>query len=142
MISKAAFLALLALWGVGSAAALPVIAQEAVERGSTDPAPAKRSLTNRVWVMTGDDEVPSRIRIFLSDGTLVQDSCWETHRLSPWWTTSETGLAWSEDGAEIHAEIVSVTAVSLVLDVEQAGESVEERYAAATVPYVCPDMPD
>ena len=49
------------------------------------------------------------MRIFLSDGTLVQDSCWETHRLSQWTMTSDTGVNWNEDGMDISADIVSVS---------------------------------
>jgi hypothetical protein len=140
MTSKAALLALFALWGVGSSAALPAYAEEARDAGE-EASPAKRSFTNRVWVQTGSDDLPGNIRIFLSDGTLVQDSCWETHRLSPWKMTSSTGLSWNEDGMEIAAEIVSVTASDLVLSLKLGNEMIEQRFAAAAVPYVCPDMP-
>lgn len=143
MTSKAALFALLALWGIGSCAALPAVAQGGTTAGESrsEHNPAKRSFTNRVWLKTDTGELPGVIKIFLSDGTLVQDSCWETHRLSQWKMTSATGLAWSEDGAEIAAEIVSVSAGDLVLNLALGGETVEERYTAATVPFVCPDMP-
>jgi hypothetical protein len=55
--------------------------------------------------------------------------------------TSDTGVSWNEDGVDIAAEIVSVSAERLVLSVMSGGEAVEERYAAAEVPFVCPDMP-
>jgi hypothetical protein len=108
---------------------------------SADGTPLKRSLANRVWVKTDSDDLPSVIKIFLSDGTLVSDSCWETHRLSPWHMTSDTSLVWNEDGMDIAADIVSVTTAELVLKVNLVGGAVEERYKAADVPYVCPDMP-
>jgi hypothetical protein len=142
MTTKAALLALLALWGVGGVAALPAMAQERVAtEESAEGTPLKRSLANRVWVKTDSDDLPSVIRIFLSDGTLVSDSCWETHRLSPWHMTSDTSLVWTEDGRDITADIVSVTTSQLILKVNLAGGAVEETYKAADVPYVCPDIP-
>jgi hypothetical protein len=55
--------------------------------------------------------------------------------------TSDTAFSWNEDGMEIAAEIVSVSASDLVLSVKLGGEAVEERYTASPVPFVCPDMP-
>lgn len=142
MISKAALLALLAMWGVGTVCDLaPALAEEASSEDQADHSPAKRSFSNRVWVKADTSDLPGVIRIFLSDGTLVQDSCWETHRLSQWHMTSDTGFTWNEDGVDIAAKIVSVSARDLVLSVKLGGEAVEERYTAAAVPYVCPDMP-
>ena len=143
MTTKAALLALLALWGIGGAVALPAYAEEpiAATEESADGTPLKRSLANRVWVKTDSDDLPSVIRIFLSDGTLVSDSCWETHRLSPWEMTSATSLKWNEDGMDIAADIVSVSAAKLVLRLNLPDGAVEETYRAADVPYVCPDIP-
>jgi hypothetical protein len=144
MTTKTALFALLAMWGVGTSTCLPVVAEEltATEAAATDEVPPmKRSFANRVWVKEGSDGLPGVIRIFLSDGTLVQDSCWETHRLSEWRMTSDTGVSWNEDGVDIAAEIVSVSAERLVLGLVLGGEVVEERYTAADVPFVCPDMP-
>lgn len=87
------------------------------------------------------DDLPGVMRIFLSDGTLVQDSCWETHRLSEWKMTSPTEVSWNEDGVGIVAEIVSLSGDNLVLSVKLGGSALEERYTVADVPYVCPDMP-
>ncbi|RUT35163.1 hypothetical protein EMQ25_04250 [Arsenicitalea aurantiaca] len=142
MASKAALFALLALWGIGGPAALPMAyAQDETVEERADHSPAKRSFTNRVWVMEESGDLPGVIRIFLSDGTLVQDSCWETHRLSPWTSTSETSLSWTEDGAEIKAEILSVSATQLRLQLDLNGTLEEQSYRAAEVPFVCPDMP-
>jgi hypothetical protein len=55
--------------------------------------------------------------------------------------TSATSVSWNEDGTDIAADIVSVTAGSLVLSIKLGSDSVEERYTAAEVPFVCPDMP-
>jgi hypothetical protein len=141
MTTRTALFALLAMWGVGSTACLPAMAEEAVaEDTMAEGSPAKRSFTNRVWVRE-DADLPGVMRIFLSDGTLVQDSCWETHRLSPWKMTSDTGVSWNEDGMDIAADIVSVSSDTLVLSLKLGADAVEERYTAADVPFLCPDMP-
>ena len=143
MTSKAAVFALLSLWGVGSAACLPAYAEEtpATEAATDSDSDEASDLINRVWVKSGDNELPGVIKIFLSDGTLVQDSCWETHRLSPWQMTDAKTVSWNEDGMDIKADIVTLTADELVLSLKLKGGDVEERYAPATVPDVCPDMP-
>ena len=144
MTSKAAILALLTLWGVGAGLPMKAIAEEAPGSG----APAGRededrpNLTDRVWVKTGSpQDLPGVIKIFLSDGTLVQDSCWETHRLSPWQMTSARSVSWNEDGMDIKADIVTLTADELVLSLKLKGGDVEEHYKPAPTPSVCPDMP-
>lgn len=144
MTTKTALFALLAAWGVGAGVCPPALAEEAdpdgISEKAGEPGPAQRSFTNRVWTQTGAD-LPGVMRIFLSDGTLVQDSCWETHRLSEWQMTSATSITWDEDGMAITADIVSVSSDSLVLNINLGGEVVEQRYSAAGVPFVCPDMP-
>jgi len=137
MTSRAALFALLGLWGVGSAC-LPAAAEDSVPTETAGEAEA--DLTDRVWVKDGSD-LPGVVRIFLSDGTLVQDSCWETHRLSAWQMDGETSVTWNEDGMDIRADIVTLSADELVLTLRLTGGDVEERYVPATVPYVCPDMP-
>lgn len=142
MTTKAALFALLAVWGVGDC--LPAAAQgdgDAVIEQADEVNSVRRNLTNRVWVRS-DSELPGVIRIFLSDGTMVSDSCWETHRLSPWQMTSDTAITWNEDGMDISAEIAELTETELVLRLALAGgDSAEEHYTAAEVPYVCPDIP-
>jgi len=141
MTTKAAIFALLSLWGVGTVACLPAIAQDTpVTTETTDD--DSDDLTDRVWVKAGDDaSLPGVIKIFLSDGTLVQDSCWETHRLSAWQKTGDAAVSWNEDGMDIKADIVTLSADELVLSLKLIGGDVEERYTPATVPYVCPDIP-
>jgi hypothetical protein len=144
MTTKAAVFALLSLWGVGSAACLPAYAEDnvAAESSDADDDPLAGELTDRVWVKAGEDtELPGVIKIFLSDGTLVQDSCWETHRLSPWQMTGGHSVSWNEDGTEIKADIVTLTADELVLSLKLKGGDVEEHYIPSPVPSVCPDMP-
>jgi len=144
MTSKAAILALLTLWGVGAGLPYPALAEEAAASGAPQGREDedRSDLTNRVWVKTGSpQDLPGVIKIFLSDGTLVQDSCWETHRLSPWEMTSARTLQWTEDGAEIKADIVTLTADELVLSLKLKGGAVEERYSPSPVPATCPDVP-
>ncbi|RYE10884.1 MAG: hypothetical protein EOP22_03100 [Hyphomicrobiales bacterium] len=143
MTSKAAIFALLSLWGVGTTATvLPAYAQDTTTPAETgDDADSSDELTNRVWVKAGDDSLPGVIKIFLSDGTLVQDSCWETHRLSAWQMDGATSVSWNEDGMDIKADIVTLSADELVLSLQLIGGAVEERYTPAGVPYVCPDIP-
>ncbi|MBL8597725.1 MAG: hypothetical protein JNL14_08305 [Devosia sp.] len=141
MTSKAAIFALLSLWGVDAVATLPAAAQDTSTPATESSADSDDGddLTDRVWVKAGDDQsLPGVIKIFLSDGTLVQDSCWETHRLSAWQKAGDNAVSWNEDGMEIKADIVTVSADELVLKI--AGMD-EERYTPATVPYVCPDIP-
>ncbi len=139
MPSRAAIFALLSLWGVGTVA-LPASAQDATATAAESSTGDERDeLTDRVWVKAGDDaSLPGVIKIFLSDGTLVQDSCWETHRLSAWQKTGDGTVTWNEDGLAITADIVTLSADELVLRI--AGMD-EERYTPADVPYVCPDIP-
>jgi len=142
MTSKAALFALLTMWGVGVAPCVPAFAQEAASESSDDDADARDGLTNRVWVRSEEGQLPGSMVIFLSDGTLVQDSCWETHRLSPWEMTSDTALKWDEDGTAIAADIVTLSPEELVLSLKlMGGDTQEQHYVPATVPYLCPDIP-
>ena len=140
MTSKAALFALLTLWGVGSSACLPAMAEEVTAATTEDGRIDKPGLVDRVWTKA-DGDLPGVMRIFLSDGTLVQDSCWETHRLSQWQLTSDTALSWNEDGMEIAADIVSLSDAELVLSLKLGGGAVEETYIGATTPFLCPDLP-
>ena len=141
MTTRTALFALLAMWGVGTCATLPAFAEDAVADQAEADSPTRRDLTNRVWVKQDDGGLPGVMRIFLSDGTLVQDSCWETHRLSEWKMTADNAVTWNEDGMDIAAEIRAISAESLTLALKLGNETVEEHYTPATVPYVCPDMP-
>ncbi|MGN6158000.1 MAG: hypothetical protein ACTHNL_07880 [Devosia sp.] len=145
MTSKAALLALLTLWGVGAAVPHQAWADELTSEQAADSdgdAGKVSPLTDKVWVKAGQtSDLPGVIKIFLSDGTLVQDSCWETHRLSAWQQTGAKSVSWNEDGADIKADIVTLTADELVLSLKLKGGAVEEHYVPAPVPSTCPDMP-
>lgn len=103
-------------------------------------AAAPPAFADRVWLRSDPGSAPGAVQIFLSDGTVLADSCFETYRLSQWRLEGERELVWSEDGIEIRAEIVSVDADELVLRLG-AGGGEDQHFRAATVPYVCPDMP-
>jgi hypothetical protein len=107
----------------------------------TDATEAASLLVDRAWMRSDSTDLPGILRIFLSDGTLLMDSCWETYRLSRWRMPSDTTLVWQEDTAEIRAEIVSLSAEELVLRLALASGSEEQRYRPAPVPFLCPDMP-
>jgi hypothetical protein len=141
MTTRTALFALLAAWGVGTCTAFPTMAEDSPTETTSETSKSGEGLTDRVWTQTDDGGLPGIMRIFLSDGTLVQDSCWETHRLSNWSMVSDTSLRWNEDGMDIDADIVSLTDAELVLRLNLRGGAVEEHYVTATVPYLCPDMP-
>ncbi|AEQ51941.1 hypothetical protein SAMN05428936_1014 [Pelagibacterium halotolerans] len=121
--------------------ASPAMAQEA--EGMTSAPMIGASLTEKFWVQSEQDAgLPGSMVVFLSEGTMLQDSCWETYRLSNWQMTGEESLSWQEDTMTIEADIVELNEAELVLALHLVGgEIVEKRYAASPVPYVCPDMP-
>ena len=116
----------------------------AVTSGPTDErgaVPAPPPFVNRAWVRPGDMYPPGAITIFLGDGTLLSDSCFETYRLSRWRSDGEDRVIWQEDGIDIHANVVRADENELLLELQLSGGSEQHRFVAATVPYVCPDMP-
>lgn len=140
MDTKAAVLALMSVWGVGATATLPTNAQE-TEEASADEGENANPLLNKVWVRADTDPArPGPMQIFLGDGTLVSDSCWETYRLSRWQQVSDSAISWDEDGMTISADIAELTQTELVLNLKLGSAVEEQRFIAATVPYVCPDM--
>lgn len=146
MTSRAALFALLALWGVGVGGSLPARAEDppgdsARSETRAHAAIGPAGLVNRVWQRADTGDQPGVIRIFLSDGTLVMDSCWETHRLSAWTVEPDGRLSWSEDGTDVRARVKSLGLDSLVLQLDLKGSPIEEHYTAAAVPSVCPDVP-
>ena len=96
--------------------------------------------TDRVWRRTDQGSAHGAMQVFLGNGTLISDSCFETYRLSSWRQDGDQ-ITWSEDGAEVSARLANVDTGELVLQVNLAGGEQEQRFAAATVPYVCPDVP-
>jgi hypothetical protein len=142
MDTKAAIFALMTAWGVGNCATASVMAQDTEAISEDAEVTSGNPLLNRVWVRQNDgSDLPGAIHIFLADGTLVSDSCWETYRLSNWQQVSDTEIAWDEDGMTITADVTSLTDDELILSVHLVGGDEEQRFAPADVPYICPDMP-
>ncbi|TPE48850.1 hypothetical protein [Amaricoccus solimangrovi] len=120
---------------------LPLPAVPGLSLGSAEEA----EITDRVWL----DETPGAPRgaflAFLSDGTLIQDSCGELWRLSPWRRVDATTLVWEEDGATIRAEIALAGDSELALAIAPPGGEAEtgggmtRRFRAAEAPMVCPE---
>lgn len=118
--------------------ALPAVAQEDL----TSAPMIGASLTEKVWVESEEAAGrPGAMVLFLSEGTMLQTSCWEGYRLSSWYMESDTALSWNEDGQIISAEIVELNEAELILEMDLVGETVTRTFAPAPVPYVCPDMP-
>ncbi len=104
-------------------------------------AAASSALTNRIWIRTSPDSPLGSMLIFLSDGTLLQDSCGETYRLSQWRADDVDSIRWQEDTAEVRAAVVKLTEADLTLRLDLVSGVGIATYVAATVPYVCPDLP-
>lgn len=129
------FIVLLALGGCQTEEAVPPAAVQEETVPQTDP-----SFVGKTWVSTTSPDLPGVMRIFLADGTLVMDSCWETYRLAKWRMASGNELVWEEDGQEIRAGVES-GGEELVLRLHLVDGTIkEERYRPASVPYLCPDM--
>lgn len=125
----------------GSPATGPVPASADTQATQSDGA-EHDALVNRIWVRdTGAGDLPGAMLVFLSDGTLIQDSCWETYRLSEWTRAGDGKVSWNEDGMEIAADVVSVDNDDLTLRLNLTGGPEEQKFEAAEAPFVCPDMP-
>jgi hypothetical protein len=121
--------------GTAEPSSAPVIAPATESQATPTP-----TFTDRVWLRADAGSAPGAMQIFLSDGTLISDSCFETYRLSSWRLDGDQ-LAWSEDGVDIRASVASVDSDALTLRLMLRGGEEEQRFTAAAVPYVCPDMP-
>src|SRR5262245_47864291 len=85
-------------------------------------------LIGKVWLSTDPSAAPGTVRIFLSDGTLVMDSCWEPYRLAPWRVIDHRRIEWTEDTTRIEARITGLTGEHLRLRLQLVGEVKEESY--------------
>ena len=98
------------------------------------------ALTDRVWARSDSTGLPGVMHVFLPNGTLLIDSCWETYRLCKWQMDGDSSVTWQEDASTIRAAIVRVDDDSLTLRLALVDGPREERYAVAPLPYLCPDM--
>ena len=97
------------------------------------------SFVGKAWLSTDASAARGTIRVFLTDGTLLMDSCGETYRFARWTAIDSTRIAWEEDGARIEADVTQAAADVLELRLHLKSELKVERYRLARVPYVCPD---
>jgi hypothetical protein len=95
----------------------------------------------KAWLSTDPTASPGTLRIFLSDGTLLMDSCGETYRLARWRAIDDRRLEWTEDTARIEAQITRLTDDELQLRLQLVGAVKNETYRLARPPYLCPDLP-
>ena len=98
-------------------------------------------LADTIWTLTPTDGRAGTIRIFTSDGTMLQGSCGEPYRLSAWRRVDDGSIAWNEDGVDITAAIVSVDEVALTMALNLGAKKKTETYRVAAAPFVCPDLP-
>lgn len=103
--------------------------------------PKTDGLVGRAWMeVKPQSGLPGVMMVFLADGTLLMDSCWETYALRKWTRTGPDAVSWDEDGAKISAKIKLLTQGQLTLQVKAGKDVVEHRYTAGKAPYICPDM--
>lgn len=100
--------------------------------------PANPAFIGRVWVATTQGSPLGSMMVFLPDRSLLMDSCFETYRISKWGVAGER-IRWLEDTIPIEAEVKMPSPNELTLQV--AGQDRAQTYVAASVPFVCPDMP-
>lgn len=129
-----------------AAVVMALIACSGCQSGQTEvPEPSQAAaptdaLVDRVWARSDSTGLPGVMRIFLSDGTLVMDSCWETYQLAKWRTESDSVVVWQEGSVEIRGTILELAADRLLLRLDLVDGSRNEHYQASSVPYLCPDM--
>lgn len=130
---KASILLLMLALCACSRAPSPPPATVSAPEAQPDPA-----FVGRVWVSTTPGSARGSIIVFLPDRTLLMDSCFETFRLSKWGVAGDK-IRWLEDTIPIEAAVSVRGKDELRLQI--VGQDREQSYVAASVPYVCPDMP-
>lgn len=129
--------AMLALTGAGCGQPAP--APPPAPPGAAADEPEKDPpFVGKIWISTTPGRARGSLLIFLPDRTLLTDSCFETYRLSKWGGNSER-IRWIEDSIPIEAEVAMPRKDQLVLHI--AGQDHDQSFTAASVPYVCPDIP-
>ncbi|HKE96223.1 MAG TPA: hypothetical protein VKB34_18080 [Povalibacter sp.] len=105
---------------------------------ATDDLPAHGGFVGRAWVSTTPGRPLGTMLMFLPDRTLLMDSCFEPYRISEWGVAGDH-IRWREDSIPIEAEVSMPTKDELTLRI--VGQEQPQIFIAASVPYVCPDMP-
>ena len=105
---------------------------------ATGTLPAGGEFVGRVWVSTNRGHPLGSMIVFLPNRSLLMDSCFETYRISEWGVAGDH-IRWREDSIAIEASIKMPSPDELTLQI--TGQNEQQTYIAASVPYVCPDMP-
>jgi hypothetical protein len=118
----------------------PVAQQAQTDSPQTDELgqPADPRFIGKIWVSTTSGHSRGSLLIFLPDRSLLMDSCFETYRISKWGAAGDR-IRWIEDTFPIEATLKMLDENNLQLQI--VGQDNVQSYVAATVPYVCPDMP-
>jgi hypothetical protein len=132
----ATVLALLALTACGNASSPAPAAASSTP--TVDKLPADGAFVGRVWVSTKPGRPLGSMIVFLPNRSLIMDSCFETYRISAWGVAGDA-IRWREDSIPIEASVSLPSPDELTLQI--VGQDEAQTYIAASVPYVCPDMP-
>lgn len=124
-----------------SDASQPATTKQSAGGASEAPAASSAlpSFVGTAWMSMDRGQPLGSIRIFLPNKSLLMDSCFETFRIVEWGVVSADTIRWREDSIPIQAQWSQPTPDSLTLKV--AGMDEAQTYVAASVPYLCPDMP-
>jgi hypothetical protein len=126
----------------------------AIAGGCGQPPPAGRDATavgpmavdtpgvvGHAWISDEATAPEGRLRLFLGDGTLLMGSCREPYRLVAWERTAGDRVVWTDGLTRVEAEMAvvgdEVLRLRLLLP---RGETVEETYRRASVPYACSEL--
>lgn len=104
---------------------------------ATPEAPA--AFVGKVWTSMDQSAPLGTLRIFLPDGTMVMDSCFETYRIARWRNIDERRIEWQEDTARIEAEVAQANPGQLRLRLQLVSEVKVEDYRLVQVPFLCPE---
>lgn len=131
--------ALLALAACGRTSHAPAPAPSAAATSALQgDEPPNKDFIGRVWIATTQGAPRGSMLIFLPDRSLVMDSCFETYRISKWGVAGDN-IRWLEDTIPIEAHVTLPGKDEMTLRI--AGRDRDQTYVAASVPYLCPDMP-
>lgn len=100
---------------------------------------ALAAFVGKVWTLTDQSAPLGTLRIFLPDGTMVMDSCFETYRIARWRNIDERRIEWQEDNARIEAEVAQANPGQLRLRLQLVSEVKVEDYRLVQVPFLCPE---
>jgi hypothetical protein len=134
-------IALCALCACSGPTAPPQATTQAPPAGASTPSgnvPLNGAFVGRVWIATTPGSPRGSMLVFLPDRTLLMDSCFETFRLTEWGVARER-IRWLEDIVPLEADVSMPSPNELSLHI--VGQDRPQTYVAASVPYVCPDMP-